>query len=317
VVRQVSWTRVDSVFEQDVVYTEVARQTFPESYAGVLGFANAWWLNIDAQAALPRVARTTEPCQTSGEIFGPIPDKNAAQKLAHAVEDLFDLCRDPAALAAAPAGPCQWRQMGKCVGPCDGSVSLPAYRALVAHAAEVVGGIDRAVEETRLRMRQAAAALEFEAAGAIKAFLEKLEVLRQGPFRHLRRLEDFRSLAVMPGRRRGTAKLFAITPGRIVPLACLCEAPAKGRGEEVLRLALEAVHHEAVLQRGGGAGAAERERLSLVAHHLFPTRRTPGVFIHAAALEDRTLGAAFREVNRPKVEAAPDEEGEVRGIQAT
>jgi hypothetical protein len=57
--------------------------------------------------------------------------------------------------------------------------------------------------------------------------------------------------------------------------------------------------------------------LSLVAHHLFPTRRTPGVFIHAAALEDRTLGAAFREVNLPKVEAAPDEEGEVRGIQAT
>lgn len=314
VVREVSWSRVDSAFEQDVVYLEAARRAFPESYAGVLGFPAAWWVRVDPAAQHSRFVRTTEPGGAAARFFGPIADKNAAQKLVHAVEDLFDLCRDPAALAAAPAGPCQWRQMSKCVGPCDGSVSLSAYRALVDHAADVLADVGRAIEAHQLRMRQAATARDYEAAGRIKSFIDKLEPLREGSFKHVRPLEDFRYLAVMPGRGKDSAKLFAICPGEIAPLACLRESPTKGRGEEVLRVALEAL----VVPAPAIESAAQRERLSLVTQHLFPSRKTPGVFIPLMDLQDKTLAAAFREVNRPwkRPESEPDEEGEVRGLQA-
>lgn len=314
VVREVSWSRVDSAFEQDVVYLETARRAFPESYAGVLGFPAAWWVRVDPAAQHPRFVRTTEPGGAAARFFGPIADKNAAQKVVHMVEDLFDLCRDPAALAAAPAGPCQWRQMSKCVGPCDGSVSLPAYRALGNHAADVLADVSGAIDAHQLRMRQAAAARDYEAAGRIKSFIDKLEPLREGSFRRLRPLEGFCYLAVMPGRRKDSAKLFAITLGEIAPLACLRAPPTKGRGEEVLRLALEALSDAAPPIES----AAQRERLSLVTHHLFPSRKTVGAFIPLADLEDKTLAAAFRDVNRPakRPEEEPDEEGEVRGLQA-
>ncbi len=313
-VRRVCWSRVDSALEQDFVYLETARHAFPETYAGVLGFRSAWWVTVDPAAEHPRFMRTTEPSLSVGRCFGPLPEKNAAQKLVHLVEDLFDLCRDPAALANAPAAPCQWRQMNKCVGPCDGSVGLPAYRALCDHAADVLADPASAVADHHLRMRQAAAATQFETAGAIKAFADKLETLTSGPYRHLRPLEQFRFLAVLPGGRKESAKLLVITPGVIRPLACLREPPTKRRGEEVLRsaLALLAEPAEPV------DSAAARERLSLITHHLFPSRKTPGVLIPVEQVEDRSLAAAFREVNRPlrAPETDPEDEGEVRGLQS-
>ena len=311
-VRQVRWTRVDSAFEQDALYLEAARTFFPESYAGVLGFKPAWWLHLDPAADRPRPTRTTEPGQQPGHHFGPLPEKHAAQKLVQTVEDLFDLCRDAAALANAPAAPCQWRQMGKCVGPCDGSIDLDAYRALVHHAASVLSDVPRTIENQRVRMSNAAAALQYETAGRIKQYVEKLETLRDGPNRHVRPIGQFRFLAVMPGRRRDSAKLFVITPGRVGALACLTQPPTQRRGEEVLRASLAAMNEPA-----GSLDKAACERMSLVAHHLFPSRKTPGVFIPLADLDDRALAAAFREVNRaPQESPAREDEGEVRGLQA-
>ena len=318
VVRTISWTRVDSDFEQDVVYLEAARRLFPETYAAVLGFRPAWFVEIDPTAAHPRFVRTHEP-HGDARAFGPLAEKGAAQKLAHAVEELFDLCRDPAALVAAPAGPCQWRQMGKCVGPCDGTVSLPAYRALIAHAADVLGDPDRAALDAQLRMRHAAAAQEYESAAGIKAFSEKLAGLRSGNARHVRPVGQFRFLAVMRGRREGSAKLFAVRPGEVVGVCCLREAATRKSVDPAVRAALAAL--------GEGENlpvvldAAGRERVSLVTHHLFPSRKVPGVFLHAGDLDSARIVRAVKEVwKRPKAkeEAADsaEDEGEIRGLGA-
>ena len=317
-VRTISWTRVDSDFEQDAVYLEAARTLFPETYGAVLGFRPAWFVEVDPAATHPRFVRTNEPA-AGARAFGPLAEKGAAQKLAHAIEDLFDLCRDPAALAAAPAGPCQWRQMGKCVGPCDGSVSLPAYRALVAHAADVLGDVDRAAVDVELRMRRAAAAQQYEAAGRIKAFAERLAGLRSGPNRHVRPIEALRYLAVMPGRRKGSAKLFAVRPGEIKAVCCLREATSKKAVEPAVRAALAALHEG--VGRPVALDAAGRERASLVTHHLFPSRKVPGAFLHADEVDAAAVVRAVKEVwKRPKSAAdeadVSEDEGEVRGLQA-
>ena len=317
VVRSVAWTRVDSTFEQDVVYLDAARSLFPESYAAVLGFRRAWYVEVDPAADGPRFTRTQEP--TAGSLaFGPLTDGRAARKLAHAVEDLFDLCRDARALAAAPAGPCQWREMGKCVGPCDGSADLASYRALVAHAAEALADPERAATDARFRMRQAAAAQDYEAAGRIKAFAEGLAGLRAKARRHARPLAEFRFLAVLPGRAKGSAKLFTVVGGSVRPLCCLIAGDDKRAVEPAVRAAL------AALDAGGVdvLDEAGRETASLVTHHLFPSRRSPGAFLHAGEVDAAAVVRAVREVWKPAKPSATaaadaeDGEGEVRGSAA-
>ena len=135
IVRRVYYTRVDSAFEADIVYLEVARQVFPQTYRGMTGLRPAWFVHVNPETTYPRYVKTNNPTGKTGQYFGPIEDKHAAQKLVHTVENLFDLCRDYSILTQSPnAGPCPWKQMGKCVGPCDGSISLDAYRDLIAYS---------------------------------------------------------------------------------------------------------------------------------------------------------------------------------------
>ena len=79
------------------------------------------------------------------------------------VENLFDLCRDYSILTQSPhAGPCPWKQMNKCVGPCDGSVSLEAYRELIAFSTKVLIDPEDFIREQQRRMKAAAGELRFQ-----------------------------------------------------------------------------------------------------------------------------------------------------------
>src|SRR5205085_8288365 len=112
-------------------------------------------------------------------------------------------------------GPCPWKQMEKCVGPCDGTIDLDAYRQLVAFSATVLAEPAEYAREQTRRMQQAAAELRFEGAEKIKAYVEQISQLGKGPLRHVRPLREFMFVSLQRGPRAGTAKVFLITPGRI------------------------------------------------------------------------------------------------------
>ena len=315
IVRRVAWTRVDSPFEQDWAYLETARSLFPDSYGGVLGFHPAWFVHCNPATKFPRLTRQNKLDKRTGLYLGPLPDKHAADRYVRAIEDAFDLCRDWDRLTGAKSDPCQWREMGKCVGPCEGppgGVSLDAYRALVAHAVDVIRDVPRALQDLNLRMRHAAAEQQFEKAAEIKSHVDSLSELNAGHNRHARPVEDFRYLAVMPGGREAAAKLFAVTPGRVAFVAALLEVPTPASVEPVLRTALSLLADD---DDARPTDAAAFERISLVAAHLFAPKNRPGEFVPARDLDPKRLAAACRAAAKSKSDDA-DDEGEVRGLQA-
>ncbi len=315
VVRTVYYTRVDSAFEQDWVYLEAARACFPDSYRGVLGFYPAWFVHVNPATRFPRLTRQNQVDKRTGDYFGPLPDKHAADKIVRAIEEGFDLCRDWDRLTSDASDPCQWRQMEKCVGPCEGppgGIGLDGYRAIVAHAADVLRDVGGAVEREHLRMKQAAVAQAYEAAGAIKARVAQLETLCKGNNRHVRPLAAFRFLAVMPAGKEAAAKLFIITPGDIHFLAAILEQPTKATAPALLRTALAL--GEASVSRP--LDVPQFERISLTTSHLFQPKKASGEFIPLAELDDRRFLAACRALAKTTPEDNVAEEGEVRGLQA-
>src|SRR5437763_7344721 len=81
-VRHVHWRRVDSAFEADWIYYEAARQLFPQTYQGMVGFRPAWFIRVDPDAAFPRYTKTIDLAQQGGgQLFGPVEDKHAAARL--------------------------------------------------------------------------------------------------------------------------------------------------------------------------------------------------------------------------------------------
>src|SRR4051794_21862001 len=92
-VRRIHLRRVDSAFEADWVYYEAARQVFPQTYQGMVGFRPAWFVHINPQTNFPRYVKTIDISGQTGVYFGPLEDKHAAARLIELMEDGFDLCR--------------------------------------------------------------------------------------------------------------------------------------------------------------------------------------------------------------------------------
>ncbi len=102
IVRRIHWRRVDSAFEADWLYYETARQLFPASYQGMVGFRPAWFIHVNPDAEFPRYTKTIQLAAKRGIYIGPLEDKHAAARLIELIEDAFDLCRYFHILVQAP-----------------------------------------------------------------------------------------------------------------------------------------------------------------------------------------------------------------------
>ena len=311
IVRRISWRRVDSAFEADWIYYEAARELFPQTYQGMVGFRPAWFVHVDPEAAFPRYVKTTDLSKPSGVLIGPLEDKHAAARFIQLAEDAFDLCRYYNILLEAPrASACAYKEMGKCPAPCDGSVSMEQYRRLVELSASAM--IDPAdyLRDQQRRMQAAAGELKFEIAGKIKAYIDQLSQLGKGAFRHARRLQDFAYLSLQRGPRDGIAKVFLISPGEIEHLVDLLEPPV--HCGDVLRVVFARSSERA----GRSIDATGAERIGVVAHHLFSPKQTHGVFLPLEAVDERSLAKAYRDLQKQKPQEESDSEGVVKELQA-
>jgi excinuclease UvrABC nuclease subunit len=310
-VRRIYWRRVHSLFETDLFYLDIARRVFPNSYRGMVGFDPAWFIHVNPAHNFPRYVKTIELSKQGGIYIGPVADKHAAARLMQLIEDAFDLCRYYNILVESPnARPCAYKEMGKCPAPCDGTISMPQYRDLVQWSAEVAVAPDDFIRQTTRRMEAAAAELNFEAAARIKQYLAQLTQFRKGPFRHARRLEHFRYLALQHGPRDGTAKLFLITPGSVDEVFGLIDDPTPSISAALVRDMLERSASAAPDLSEEGA-----ERLGVVADHLFRAKRISGVFVPIEDLDEKSLRRAWRDLQKQTGQVESEDEGVVKELQ--
>ncbi len=308
-VRRIHWRRVDSAFEADWVYLEAARAIFPETYQGMVGFRPAWFVHADPNAEFPRLTRTTHLHQSTGELIGPVEDKHAAARLVECMEDLFDLCRHHNILVQAPHGnACAYKEMGKCPSPCDGSISLDAYRQSVRQSLETAVNPAGYLLAQEQLMRQAAASLQFEAAARIKSRIDRAAHLGEGAFRHVRRLRDFAFLSLQRGPGRNLVKVFLIAGGHVEQFLSIMREPS--HSPDILKR----VHERASDFVGQPITSEGAERVGLVAGHLFSARHAQGAFIPLSELDEKTLLRAYRDVGRQKHQPESDGEGIIKEL---
>lgn len=300
IARFVHYRRVDSDLESDLVYLDAARSLFPGRYSELIGFRPSVWVHVDPAAAFPRFVRTTDLSPRAGVLVGPVEDLGSAAGLVERMESAFDLCRHYHILVEAPNGKaCPYKDMGRCPAPCDGSIGMDRYREMVGYGLRVLLDPADAVRQRELRMKQAARELKFELAGRIKQYVDELSELGKGPWRHVRRLEDFQFVVLVPGPAAGgggpRVKVLLVTPGVVTEeFGVMGEVAHVG---ELLRHLLE----EAERRRGLGVDSAGAERMAVVSQHLFRPKRTTGVFLPLSELDERGLRAGLREAGKPVV----------------
>jgi excinuclease UvrABC nuclease subunit len=313
IVRTIRWRRVYSAFEADAVYLEAARQFFPQTYRGMLGFQPCWFIHVNPDAPFPRYTKTIDLNLKTGFLIGPVEDKHVAGRLMDDVVDWFDLCRYYNILVEAPHGAaCAYKEMGKCPAPCDGSISMDHYRQLVEWSARTLVAPEELLRETTERMKAAAAELRFETAAKIKQFIDSLSRLGKGPLRYVRRLRDFKYLAIQRGPRDGSAKVFLVTPGHIEEIAALIDVPL--HAGELLRLALETDESHPPVDSLDPQAA---EWVALTCWHLFSPKAAHGAFIPLDTIDEKSIIKAFKDLQKQKQDESPEEsEGVMKELQS-
>lgn len=180
-VRSIAWQETASDFSARWLLYRAAREAFGDRAAKRLHLRSPFFVRMGMRNKYPRVW-TTQNLSAAAlvDFFGPFPSRQAAERYAEQVLDLFLLRRCFQDLDPDPAFPgCIYSEMKKCLAPCYKGCSDERYdrEAAAVHGFLRTRGADRLAALANER-ECASAALDFEAAADAHARYVKAEAVR-------------------------------------------------------------------------------------------------------------------------------------------
>ena len=129
----------------------------------------------------PRVIVTRNRRIPGAKYFGPYPKVWAVHDTIDLMIKVFPIrtCSDSSYKKAMASGrPCFPGQIGRCGGPCSMKVTIEEHRAIVEDfVAFMAGGDQRFKKELTARMREASAAMDYEAAAVYRDRLQAIDAV--------------------------------------------------------------------------------------------------------------------------------------------
>lgn len=166
----------------------------------------------------PRITVTHRPSQREADwAYGPFPSRAAAERFADEALKLFLLRRCTDELDPNPSHPgCVYSEMKMCLAPCFRGCTDDEYRAEVVRVEDFLDSRGESLKRQMATERdEASAKMEFEAAAAIHARLDKLApVLQQLP-EFVRRIDQSHAVIVQKSRQAESVALFRVDGGAL------------------------------------------------------------------------------------------------------
>ncbi len=127
------------------------------------------WLMLTEDHAYPQIAKHRGARGRKASYYGPFASAWAVNQTVTAMQRVFLLRSCTDSVFANRSRPCLLHQIRRCSAPCVGRIGDEDYAALIAQAREFLSGKGSAVQKRlAAEMEQAAEALEFERAAAVR-----------------------------------------------------------------------------------------------------------------------------------------------------
>ena len=157
------------------------------------------YLKVDMRQPFPRLELCRKMEKDGAKYFGPYIGANAVRQVIEAVRDVLPIrsCKQALPLKT-PKRPCMNYDIGRCLAPCAGKCTEEAYREMMEGVLSFLGGdYDGVLKKLKKDMEEAAAALRFEKAAAIRDKIRDVQGLmeRQIALRTDRSEQDLIALA--------------------------------------------------------------------------------------------------------------------------
>lgn len=136
---------------------------------------------ISLSEPYPMVFLTRKVRDNGDRYFGPFTDVRAARDTLELIHQIFPVRKTKLKLPLAkPGRPCLNFHMHRCLGPCQGNVSVEVYHELIQEIISFLEGKkDGLVQSLKKSMVIASDRLEYERAGFIKKKIEQINQIRE------------------------------------------------------------------------------------------------------------------------------------------
>ncbi len=167
----------------------------------------------------PRVIVTRNRRIPGAKYFGPYPKVWAVHDTIDLMIKVFPIrtCSDASYKKAMATGrPCFPGQIGRCGGPCSMKVSIEEHRAIVDDfIAFMSGGDQRFTKQLTARMREASAAMDYEAAAIYRDRLQSIDAVLSRSALVLAPDTDADLFGIAEDELAATVQHFVIRGGRV------------------------------------------------------------------------------------------------------
>lgn len=167
----------------------------------------------------PRVIVTRNRRIPGAKYFGPYPKVWAVHDTIDLMIKVFPIrtCSDSSYKKAMATGrPCFPGQIGRCGGPCSMKVSIEEHRAIVEDfVAFMSGGDQRFTKELTARMREASAAMDYEAAAVYRDRLQAIDAVLNKSALVLAPETDADLFGIAEDELAATVQHFVVRGGRV------------------------------------------------------------------------------------------------------
>jgi excinuclease ABC subunit C len=209
-VRWIEYTLTGSDFESGFVLYQILRAAFPKTYSNRLRLRFAPLVKLHLENEFPRASITTRLGRISGKnvYYGPFASRVAAEKFMNDALDFFKMRRCVEDLHPDPKFPgCIYSEMNMCLAPCFRGCTDDEYRSEVVRVEDFLDSRGESLKRQMAAERDGASAkMEFEAAAAIHARLDKLTPVLQQLSEFVRRIDQEHAVIVQKFAQKSVHK---------------------------------------------------------------------------------------------------------------
>lgn len=177
------------------------------------------YLAVTLHDEAPRLIITRNEQIRGARYFGPYPKVWLVKEMTNLLQQAFPMrtCNDADYRRAMQTGrPCLAGQIGRCHGPCSGSISLEAHRERATELVSFLAGGDRrAIRELQRAMREAAQEQRYEEAAQLRDQLAAVEHVMERNSVALGHDVDMDVFGIKSDELSAAAHQFIIRGGRV------------------------------------------------------------------------------------------------------
>ena len=173
--RGIEWFRTDTELEALLLESRLIRELDPPFNRAQRRTTPRPFLRIASDHNFPKIVANVFPKNDGAEYYGPLRSRGEAQAILEVIERIFPIrtCSDREFTIGKR---CLRADIGRCLAPCEGSVSKAAYAEQMDRVRRFLHGeVEHVTERLQLEMEESSKALAFEDAAHTRDILAVIE----------------------------------------------------------------------------------------------------------------------------------------------